>query len=308
MNQLIKKYLLSLQYEKGLSSKTIDSYSIDLNKYVQYLDKKYSISKPDDIYMKHIKSFMSNYLKFYVPKKQNEKKKEYSINTLSRYFSSIRGFHRYLVSEGFSKRDPSIYLDKPKTFKKIPEFLKYDEVMEIINAVNLLDSFALRDRALLYVLYSTGLRASEILNLKLTNLILEEEFIRLVGKGNKERFVPISKIAIENLNLYLEKLRPGLSRKSESLGFLFLSSRGKQLSRMSLWKIVKKYSTEAQIRKKVSPHTFRHSFATHLIQAGADLRVVQEMLGHSDISSTQIYMHLDKRVLKEVYTKYHPRP
>ena len=160
---------------------------------------------------------------------------------------------------------------------------------------------------MLYVLYSTGLRASEILSLKLTNLMLDEEFIRVLGKGDKERFVPISKIAITNLNNYLNELRPILSKKNESLGFLFLNNRGQKLSRMSLWKIVNKYSLKAGISKRVSPHMFRHSFATQLIRGGASLRAVQEKLGHSDISTTQIYTHLDKNELKKVYNKYHPR-
>ena len=308
MNQLIKKYLLHLQYEKGLSSNTIKSYSLDLNKYREYLEDKYSILSPEKIYMKHIKSFLATYLKYYSSNRSSEKDTEYSVNTLSRYFSSIRGFHKYLIDEELSSRDPSIYLDKPKVSKKIPDYLNYNQIMDIINSVDISYKFGVRDKAILYVLYSSGLRASEVLNLKLTNLILEEEFIRLIGKGAKERFVPISAVAIDSVNIYIQNLRPELSRKNESSGFLFLNNRGQQLSRMTLWKIVKKYSLEANINKKVSPHTFRHSFATHMIQAGANLRSVQEMLGHSDISTTQIYTHLDKTALKKVYNKFHPRP
>ena len=308
MNQLIKKYLLYLQYERGLSSNTIKSYSSDLDKYKEYLEDKYSILDPEEIYMKHIKSFLATYLKYYTPNRNSKKDTEYSVNTLSRYFSSIRGFHRYLIDEELSTRDPSIYLDKPKVSKKIPDYLNYNQIMDIINSVDISYKFGIRDKAILYVLYSSGLRASEVLNLKLTNLILEEEFIRLIGKGSKERFVPISAVAIDSINTYVQNLRPELSRKNESSGFLFLNNRGQQLSRMTLWKIVKKYSLEANINAKVSPHTFRHSFATHMIQAGANLRSVQEMLGHSDISTTQIYTHLDKTALKKVYNKFHPRP
>ena len=308
MNQLIKKYLLHLQYERGLSFNTVESYSGDLEKYSEYLEVKYSILDPKEIYMKHIKSFLAVHLKYYNPKKINQKEQEYSTNTLSRYFSSIRGFHKYLIEEEICNRDPSIYLDKPKVSKKIPDFLNYNQIMDIINSVDVLYRFGPRDKAILYVLYSSGLRASEVLDLKLTNLILDEEFIRLIGKGGKERFVPISEVAIDSINSYLENLRPELSRKNESSGVLFLNNRGQRLSRMTLWKIVKKYSIEANINKKVSPHTFRHSFATHMVQAGANLRVVQEMLGHSDISTTQIYTHLDKTTLKKVYNKFHPRP
>ena len=303
MKQIIKKYLLSLQYERGLSPKTIASYSTDLNKYAEYLEFKYNISNPNDIYMKHIKSFLSDYLRFYDTKDN----KEYSPTTLSRYFSSIRGFHKYVISESISERDPSIYLDRPKIIKKLPNFLEHNQIMDIIHAVDVSYKYGLRDLALLYVLYSTGLRASEAITLKLTNLMLDEEFIRVLGKGDKERFVPINKVAINNLNNYLNELRPVLSKKSESLGFLFLNSRGQKLSRMSLWKIVNKYSLKAGVNKKVSPHMFRHSFATQLIRGGASLRAVQEMLGHSDISTTQIYTHLDKAELKKVYNKCHPR-
>tara|TARA_B100001029_G_C14990645_1_gene411821 strand:- start:108 stop:1034 length:927 start_codon:yes stop_codon:yes gene_type:complete len=307
MKQIIKKYLLSLQYERGLSPKTIASYSIDLSKYAEYLEFKYNISNPDDIYMKHIKSFLSDYLRFYNTKDKNNNKKDYSPTTLSRYFSSIRGFHKYIVNESLSERDPSIYLDRPKIIKKLPDFLEHNQIMDIINAVDISYKFGLRDLALLYVLYSTGLRANEVLNLKLTNLMLDEEFVRVLGKGDKERFVPINKTAINNLNNYLYELRPILSKKSESLGFLFLNSRGQRLSRMSIWKIVNKYSLKAGLNKRVSPHMFRHSFATQLIRGGASLRAVQEMLGHSDISTTQIYTHLDKAELKKVYERCHPR-
>jgi len=307
MRQIINKYLLSLQYERGLSSRTIASYSSDLNRYTDYLDYKYGVSEPNQIYMKHIKGFLSDYLKFYNTKESKVSKKKYSSNSLSRYFSSIRGFHKYLVNEGFSKKDPSIYLDRPKTVKRIPDFLEYRQIVDIIKSVDLSYKFGLRDVAILYVLYSSGLRASEVLNLKLINLMLKEEFVRILGKGNKERFVPISSIAVDSLNDYLNNLRPILSKKSESLGYLFLSNRGQKLSRMSLWKIVNKYSLKAKIDKKVSPHTFRHSFATHLIRGGASLRAVQEMLGHSDVSTTQIYTHLDKSELKKVYKKFHPR-
>ena len=307
MNQLIKKYLLSLQYERGLSLNTVKSYSSDLNRYKDYLEHRYSISSPNKIYMKHIKSFLSYELKYYNPKLKSEKKKEYDSSTLSRYFSSIRGFHKYLLDENCCDRDPSIYLDRPKLSKKIPDFLSYSEIMRIINSVDISYKFGLRDQSILYVLYSSGLRASEVLKLKLTNLLLDEEFLRLVGKGSKERFVPISKIAINSIRDYVQELRPFLLKRRESSGYLFLNNRGQKLSRMSLWKIVKKYSLEASISKKVSPHTFRHSFATHMIQAGANLRVVQEMLGHSDISTTQIYTHLDKSSLKKVYNQFHPR-
>ncbi len=307
MEQIIKRYLLSLQYEKGLSPKTIEAYSSDLNKYSTYLRGKYNITDPNEIFMKHIKSFLKVFLKYYNKDQSSNLKSEYQATSINRYFSSIKGFHKYLIDENLASKDPSIYLDKPKINKTIPVILKYEEIRLIIQSISSDERFYERDSSILYLLYSCGLRASELLSLKLTNLMLDDEFLRVEGKGNKERFVPISEIAINHLKRYLDGLRPKLTKKGESSGFLFLNNRGIQLSRMSLWKIVKKYAKKASVGKNVSPHTFRHSFATHLLEGGADLRTVQELLGHSDISTTQIYTHLDKSSLKKTYNKYHPR-
>ena len=308
MDQIIKKYLLSLQYEKGLSKETVKAYSSDLSKYSNYLYDSYNIKDPNKIFMKHIRSFLSVYMQYYDSKEKSSiQKQTYKTNTLSRYFSSIRGFHRYLVAEKISLKDPSVYLDKPKTSKKLPEILNHNEIMLIIESVNIDSKLGIRDQAILYLLYSSGLRVSELLGLKLTNLLIDEQFVRVLGKGKKERYVPISKVGLESIMIYINEVRPGLSRKNESFGHLFLNYRGNKLSRMSIWKIVNKYSKILNNRKKITPHTFRHSFATHLLEGGADLRVVQEMLGHSDVSTTQIYTHLSKKSLKETYEKYHPR-
>ncbi|MAM05850.1 MAG: site-specific tyrosine recombinase XerD [Flavobacteriales bacterium] len=310
MDQIIKKYLLFLQYERGLSTETIKAYSSDLSKYSKYLFECYNISSPNQIFMKHIKSFLSNYLKYYKPKDKKIKgcnEKLYSGTTVSRYFSSIRGFHKYLLSEKITSKDPSVYLDKPKANKKLPYVLNYTEVLKIINSVNIVSNLGLRDKSILYLLYSSGLRVSELLNLKLTNLMMDEHFIRVIGKGKKERYVPVSSVALDTIKSYIENIRPELSRKKESLGYLFLNYRGDKLSRMGIWKIVANYSKVLNLSNKITPHTFRHSFATHLLEGGADLRVVQEMLGHSDISTTQIYTHLNKSKLKETYDKFHPR-
>ncbi|MAV64036.1 MAG: site-specific tyrosine recombinase XerD [Candidatus Marinimicrobia bacterium] len=305
MDQIIKKYLLFLKYERNLSENTVNSYYYDLKKYSDYLYQRFKIDSPDRIFMKHIKSFLSLSMHEYISR--DGKNRDYKSNTLSRYFSSIRGLHQYLLDQGMSNRDPSIYLDKPKTSKKIPSILSYIEIIKIIESVKLDKKQGFRDRAMLYLLYSCGLRVSELINLKLINLMLDEEFLRFIGKGEKERYVPIGEVALQSLKDYLNDVRPKLLKKGDSLGFLFLNNRGTKISRMSLWKIVKKYSKLAQINKDVTPHIFRHSFATHLIEGGASLRVVQEMLGHSDISSTQIYTHLDRKSLKKVHSKYHPR-
>ena len=307
MNNYVKKYLLHLQYERGLSRNTIDSYSFDLNKYTSYLKNKFLIVNPNKIFMKHIRSFTNDELLYINIREKNKSEiNQYSSTTVSRYFSSIRGFHSYLLNEGVCKNDPTIFLDKPKTIKRIPNYLEFEDIKKILDSVDIETKFGLRDKALLLVLYSCGLRASEILGLKLINLKFDHEFLRLIGKGKKERFVPISRLAIECVDSYINNLRPILSRRNESLGFLFLSNRGKRLSRMSLWKIVRKYSKIAGIKTKVSPHTFRHSFASHLVHSGANLRAVQEMMGHSSITSTQIYTHLNKTELKKVYDKFHP--
>ena len=308
MNQIIKKYLLSLQYERGLSSETVKAYLSDLTKYSEYLYESYNISDPNEIFMKHIKSFLSTYLKYYDSKDKSLKDRhKYEVSTLSRYFSSIRGFHKYLIAEKITTKDPSVYLDKPKAFKKIPYVLSHVDILKIITSVNINLKLGIRDQAILYLLYSSGLRVSELLNLKLTSLLIEDEFVRVLGKGNKERYVPVSEVALSSIKSYIENERPELSRKNESFGYIFLNHRGNKLSRMGIWKIVNKYSKTLDSSKKITPHTFRHSFATHLLEGGANLRVVQEMLGHSDVSTTQFYTHLNKKSLKETYQKYHPR-
>ena len=226
---------------------------------------------------------------------------------MQRQISTIRGFHQYLYQTGKTKENPSQLLVPPRLSRKIPQTLQVEEVNSIIHSIDMDKKYALRDKALISLLYASGLRVSELIELKLKNLIITDGIIRVLGKGNKERLVPVGNIALKHIQNYLSDLRLKLSAKGKSKGVLFLNSRGKKLTRMSIWNILHDNSIKAGIIKKVSPHILRHSFATHLLEGGADLRAVQEMLGHADITTTQIYTNIDKTYLKEIHKQYHPK-
>jgi integrase/recombinase XerD len=216
-------------------------------------------------------------------------------------------FHRFLAREKISKSDPSNLIDSPKLWKKIPDTLSLNEVDALLSRPNIRDKQGARDKAILETLYATGMRVSEAVNLRRDNVNLDIGFLRCIGKGNKERVIPIGAKAISSIKRYLEISRPYLLKKADSQ-FLFLNRFGKKISRQSLWKMIKKYALLARIKKPIRPHTLRHSFATHLLERGADLRSVQEMLGHSNISTTQIYTHINKDRLKTIHRMFHPRP
>jgi integrase/recombinase XerD len=300
----VKKYLIYLQFDKQLSSNTISAYWNDLEHYTNYLFFNLQVKKYNVISLQQLRNYIKT-LK-YIPKgeKNNVQMKSTSIN---RIFSSIRGFHHYLIDEGLSTKDPTILLKAPKLPKKIPEILEVEEIVSLINTIDTSLKLGFRDKAILSTLYSTGLRVSELVNLSLVNILFNEDIIRVIGKGNKERIVPLGKIALNDIKNYVYNLRPKLAKKGNSKGFVFLNARGGQLTRMSIWNIIQKAKLNSGLHKQVTPHTFRHSFATHLLHGGADLRVVQELLGHSDITTTQIYSHLDKTYLKEVHKEHHPR-
>ena len=205
------------------------------------------------------------------------------------------------------EKNPSHLLTPPRLSRNIPVTLLVEEINQIIDSVDMDKKFASRDKALLSTLYASGLRVSEIVQLKMQNIMMQEELVRVFGKGNKERIVPIGNVALHLIKKYIKQLRPQLASKGKSHGILFLSNRGNQLTRMSIWNILHENTLKSGINKKVSPHVFRHSFATHLLEGGADLRSVQEMLGHSDITTTQVYTHIDKTYLKEIHKQYHPR-
>ncbi len=300
----VKKYLAHLQFERNLSENTINSYWSDLKKFFEYLEFNYSIKKINEIKKLHIITYIEN-IQIYVDRKNNEiDKKKSSIN---RSISSIKSFYKYLINSGFIIENPTKSIQSIKQPKKIPDILDVEEINSILNVFGLIKKNDIRDKSIISLLYSSGLRVSELTDLRLSNLFLDDDIIRIFGKGNKERIVPIGSVAKNDLNLYVNNVRPIYTRKGDSKGLLYLSNRCKSLSRKTVWNIIKKSCLKASISKNVSPHTFRHSFASHLLEGGAGLRVVQELLGHSSISTTQIYTQLDKTYLKEIHKEFHPR-
>ncbi len=302
--ELATEYLSHLQFERRLSNNTLYAYNLDLKKYTQFLFSELHLNSINSIKASHIENFVKDLNNAGTMDTKSELKES---STIHRLFSTIRGFHQYLCQLRITENDPSELLVPPRLTRKIPTTLLVEEVDKIIQAVDLTKKYALRDQAILSLLYASGLRVTELVDLKLKNLMMDDGLIRVFGKGRKERIVPIGKIALSFLTLYLKELRPSNSRKGKSQGILFLNHRGGKLTRMSIWNILHENTLRAGITKKVSPHVLRHSFATHLLEGGADLRSVQEMLGHSDITTTQIYTNIDKIYLKEIHKEFHPR-
>ncbi len=302
--ELATEYLSHLQFERRLSTNTLNAYNHDLKKYTNFMFDKLQLTSIDSIQSSHIENFVNK-----LSNKPNMDKKEglKKSSSIHRLFSTIRGFHQYLCQLRITKNDPSQLLVPPRLTRSIPTTLIVEEVNQIIQSVNLNKKFAIRDQAILSMLYASGLRVTELVDLKLKNIMMEEGLIRVFGKGGKERIVPFGKTALTFLKLYLKEVRPSNSKKGKSQGILFLNHRGGKLTRMSIWNILHENTLRAGITKKVSPHVLRHSFATHLLEGGADLRSVQEMLGHSDITTTQIYTNIDKIYLKEIHKEFHPR-
>jgi integrase/recombinase XerD len=291
----IDTFLSYLSVERGLSRNTIVSYRRDLNSYIDFVSSHYV-----DALSKISKNDITNFM-------MNQKDKGISANSIARRLAAIRMFHRFLARERIVKGDPSSLIDSPRLWKKIPDTLSLNEVERLLAQPDIRDRQGSRDKAILETLYATGMRVSEIVNLKADNVNLDIGYLRCIGKGNKERVIPLGKKAIVSIKRYLEINRPYFLKTKES-EFLFLSRLGRRLSRQSVWKIIKRYAKYAKIKKPIKPHTLRHSFATHLLERGADLRSVQEMLGHSNISTTQIYTHINKERLKAIHKMYHPRP
>lgn len=295
MKELVEAFLNYLSVERGLSRNTILSYQGDINAYIDFLKglhiESFSLTKKN-----HITDFMLS-----------QKDKGLSANSVARRLAAIKSFYRFLVRERILKADPSNLIDSPKLWKKIPQTLSANEVDALLACPNIRDRQGIRDKAILEVLYATGMRVSEAVNLKTDNLNLDVGFLRCIGKGNKERIIPIGKKAISSIKRYLDIGRPQQLKNKES-DFLFLNRFGKKISRQSLWKIIKRYAKDARVKKPIRPHILRHSFATHLLERGADLRSVQEMLGHANISTTQIYTHISKERLKAIHKMFHPRP
>jgi integrase/recombinase XerD len=294
MEDFLNEYLATLKFEKNLSDNSIESYKNDIMKFLAFEEEK----KVEDV-ANITSEDVSDY--FYQLRKSG-----LAYSTTARNMSALKGFFKYLDSQNYLTKDPTSNLLPMKSERKLPDVLSVAEVEKILNQPDLFDKFGLRDRAILELLYSSGLRVSELINLKLSDLFFDEEVIRVFGKGSKQRIVPIGSSAKRWIEKYLLESRTLLEKKSKSGNFIFLNSRGGKLSRMTIWNIVQKNVKSAKVEKEVHPHTFRHSFATHLLEGGADLRAVQEMLGHSDISTTQIYTHIDQDYIKQEYLEHHP--
>jgi len=295
MNELIDSFLSYLSVERGLSANTISSYQDDLISFTQFL-KGRNISTPSKTERHDVTDFMLS-----------QKDRGLNPSSIGRRLAAIKVFYRFLVRERVLKNDPTSLIDTPRIWKKIPETLSLNEVEALLGQPDIRDTQGIRDRAFLETLYATGMRVSEAVNLKHNNVNLDIGFLRCIGKGNKERVIPLGKKAITSLHKYINESRPKFLKGKEN-DFLFLNRSGEKISRQSLWKIIKKYAKTARINKPIRPHILRHSFATHLLERGADLRSVQEMLGHANISTTQIYTHINKDRLKSIHKMYHPRP
>jgi integrase/recombinase XerD len=291
----LKDFLLYAKIERNLSPTTLQAYQSDITRYLKYLNST-GIKNLSDVRQGEVRSF-TRWLNSLC----------LSSATIHRSFSAIRGFHRFLLTENHVKEDPSAFLDPPKLPQHLPKVLEVREIDAILEAVDISKPLGVRDRSVISLLYACGLRVSELLGLRLTHLMMDAELVRVLGKGSKERVVPIGRLATEDLARYIQDVRPALARKGKNSGEIYLNARGNPLSRMGVWNILTRWTEIAGINKQISPHTLRHSFATHLLEGGADLRAVQEMLGHRDITTTQIYTHLDRDYLKEVHHSFHPR-
>ncbi|MBM4762188.1 site-specific tyrosine recombinase XerD [Bacillus sp. B15-48] len=296
MNEHLKDFIHFLVVEKGLSRNTIIAYERDLKSYLTYLQTTEGLTELGRVQRSQIVHFLA-YLK-------NGGK---SSKTIARHVASIRAFHQFLLREKAVEHDPTVHIESPQLEKTLPKVLSLKEVETLLDAPKLINQYGYRDKAMLELLYATGIRVSELISLNLADIHLTMGFIRCIGKGNKERIIPIGKTSTLALEKYLEKGRPKFVAKQHKDEALFLNHHGKRLTRQGFWKILKRLSKESGIEKELTPHTLRHSFATHLLENGADLRAVQEMLGHADISTTQIYTHVTKTRLKDVYSKFHPR-
>jgi len=294
-SQAKKAYQNYLRIERGLSKHTIASYLLDVSKLMRWLEETEQTIAPISISEETIQQFIYHIAK------------EVSPTTQSRVISGLRGFFNYLVFEEYRKTNPLELIESPKTARKLPDVLSIDEIDQLIAAIDLSTPQGERNRAILETLYGCGLRVSELTSLKLSDLFFEEGFIKVTGKGDKQRFIPIGDNTIKFIELYRTHIRDHQVIQSDAVDTLFLNRRGRALSRAMIFTIVKNLAELAGIRKNTSPHTFRHSFATHLLENGANLRAIQEMLGHESITTTEIYVHMDTRHLAEVMLKFHPR-
>ncbi|MCD8820121.1 site-specific tyrosine recombinase XerD [Staphylococcus gallinarum] len=294
MNTIIEEYLRFIQLEKGLSTNTIGAYKRDLTKYANYLDEN-KITHIDFVDRQTIQQCLGSL-----------HDEGASSKSLARFVSTVRSFHQFALREKYAAKDPTVLIETPKYDKKLPDVLEINEVIALLETPDLSKNNGYRDRTMLELLYATGMRVSELIHIELDDVNLIMGFVKVFGKGNKERIVPLGEAVIEYLTHYIENIRPQLLKRTVT-PVLFLNMHGKPLSRQAIWKMIKQNGIKANIKKTLTPHTLRHSFATHLLENGADLRAVQEMLGHSDISTTQLYTHVSKSQIRKMYNEFHPR-
>lgn len=294
LHRLLKEFEYYLRITKGLSANSIKSYLTDLIEYVDFLKRNYNVTNPDGVTKQHIRNFIARL-----------KRKGNTASSISRKMSAIRSFHKYMLLENLVDSNVSLGISLPKKEQKLPQVLSISEVEALLIAADGDTPLELRNKAMLELLYGSGLRVSELVDLKLGDLHLNMGFLNVTGKGNKERIVPIGGEGAYSVRRYLDKGRTELKKIPGDI--VFVNSRGSNISRVGFYKTLKKIAVKAGLTKSISPHTLRHSFASHLLENGVDLRVVQELLGHEDISTTQIYTHISKKQLKSVYEAYHPR-
>lgn len=285
-----------LKVEKSLSPNSVDAYLHDVRLLTQYLTVENKTVNPEDLHLQDFEHFLA-YLH------------DLGLNDRSqaRIISGLKAFYKYLVNDEFIKDDPTVLLEGPKLSKKLPDTLSFEEIEKLLQALDLSKDENVRNRAMLETLYSSGLRISELINLRISHIYEDVGFIRVIGKGNKERLVPIGNDALKHINLYREHVRNKMSIHPKYSDILFLNRRANPITRVMVFIVIKKLAEQIGLNKNISPHTFRHSFATHLIEGGADLRAVQQMLGHASITTTEIYTHLDQQYLRESLTLHHPR-
>jgi len=290
----ITAYVNFIDVEKGLSHNTIEAYIHDIGRYITYLKEK-NINAPGDV----TKSAILDYI-------EHLRAEGLSVNSVSRNFSAIRSYHNFLFRERITEIDPTESFELLSLHRKLPDVLNIDEIIRLIEAPDTSQPLGIRDRAMLEFAYAAGVRVSELISLKVQNILFKENIVRITGKGSKQRMVPLGSTAKKKIMDYLNLVRSELAGDSPK-DVLFLNARGSPMTRMGFWKILRKYVIQAGITKHTSPHTLRHSFATHLLEGGADIRVIQELLGHSNISTTEIYTHIDREYIKEVHRTFHPR-
>lgn len=296
LNNYEKAYIAFLKLERSLSANSVEAYQRDLKKFIEFLEMNDQNPSLDQIDSKHIESFLSWLYDIGV-----------SARSQARILSGLKSFFKYLLMEDLLVDNPTDLIEGPKIGRKLPEVLSIEEIDTLIAGIDLSKADGERNRAMLETLYSCGLRVSELTSLQLSNILTDEGFLRVLGKGDKERLVPIGSSALRYISFYKEHRRNHQKINPEAEDILFLNNRGKALSRVMIFTIIKRLAEKVGINKNISPHTFRHSFATHLVDGGADLRAVQEMLGHESITTTEIYTHLDSQYLKDAIQRFHPR-